>query len=238
MLLDQKLLRHDKVLRMSKLQLNYLIAIAACAAISSQLLGHDLAFSILKPLTSVLVILLVVLYRQDKSSRTNIVIVGLIACLGGDVLLLDDSLFAYGLSSFLLAHLLFTYLFYSLAKGRMNYTPLIALLLFAACFYSILLPKLAELTIPVAVYQLCISVMCWQGINLYLSRRDRVGRLLCIASLLFVFSDTIIAVDKFLVPFELSGPVILFSYWLSIAIIANVFTFTALDIEANWVANI
>ncbi|MFT4629503.1 MAG: putative membrane protein YhhN [Arenicella sp.] len=218
---------------MSKLKLNYLIAISACAAIVSQLLGQYLAFSILKPLTSVLVILLVVVYRQDKSSLTSIVIIGLIACLGGDVLLLDESLFAYGLSSFVLAHLLFTYLFYSLAKGRMNYAPLIALLLFAACFYSILLPKLTELTIPVAVYQLCISVMCWQGINLYLSRRDQVGRWLCIAGLLFVFSDTIIAVNKFLIPFELSGPVILLSYWLSIALIANVFTFTAVEIKGK-----
>jgi uncharacterized membrane protein YhhN len=218
---------------MSKLQLNYLIAISACSAIVSQLLGHDFTFSILKPLTSVLVILLVVLYKQDKTSITNIVIIALIACLIGDVLLLDESLFAYGLSSFLLAHLLFTYLFYSLAKGRMSYTPLIALLFIAGSFYSILLPKLAELTAPVAVYQICISIMCWQGINLYLSRRDRVGRCLCIAGLLFVFSDTIIAVNKFLIPFELSGPVILLSYWLSIALIANVFTFPTIDIEAE-----
>jgi uncharacterized membrane protein YhhN len=232
-LLNQKQSRHDKVLRMSKLKLNYLIAISACAAIVSQLLSQYLAFSILKPLTSVLVILLVVVYRQDKSSLTSIVIIGLIACLGGDVLLLDESLFAYGLSSFLLAHLLFTYLFYSLATGRMSYTPLFALLLFAACFYYFLLPQLADLTIPVAVYQLCISIMCWQGINLYLSRRDQVGRWLCIAGFLFVFSDSIIAVDKFLIPFELSGPVILLSYWLSIALIANVFTFSAVDIEAK-----
>ena len=216
---------------MSKLHLNYLIAISACAAITTQLMGQNLAFSLLKPLTSILVILLVVLYRQDKSSITNIVIIALIACLGGDVFLLDESLFAYGLSSFLLAHLLFTYVFYSLAKVRMNYAPLFALLLFAGGFYSLLLPKLAELTIPVAVYQLCISVMCWQGINLYLSRRDQVGRWLCIAGLLFVFSDTIIAVNKFLIPFELSGPVILSTYWLSIALIANVFTLATTDLD-------
>lgn len=218
---------------MSKLQLNYLIAISACAAIACQLVGQDFAFSILKPLTSVLIILLLVLYRQDKSSISNIVIIALIACLGGDVFLLDESLFAYGLSSFLLAHLLFTYVFYSLAKGQMNYTPLIALLLFAGGFYSMLLPKLAELTIPVAVYQLCISMMCWQGVNLYLSRRDQVGRWLCVAGLLFVFSDTIIAINKFLIPFELSGPVILLTYWLSIALIANVFTFSTVELDSK-----
>lgn len=218
---------------MNKLQLNYLIAISACAAVASQLMGQNLAFSLLKPLTSVLVILLVVLYRQDKSVISNIVIIALIACLGGDLFLLDESMFAYGLSSFLVAHLLFTYLFYSLAKGRMSYTPLVALLIFAGSLYSILLPKLAELTIPVAVYQLCICVMCWQGINLYLSRRDQIGQWLCIASLLFVFSDTIIAINKFLMPFDLSGPLILITYWLSIGLIANVFTFNTQDIDGN-----
>ena len=216
---------------MSKVHLNYLIAICASAAIASQLMGQAVAFTILKPLTSILIVLLLVLYRQDNALTINLVVIALIACLGGDVLLLDESLFAYGLLSFLLAHLLFAYVFYSLAKGKMNYTPLIVFGIISSGFYLILLPKLGDLAIPVAVYQMCIGLMCWQGVNLALSRCDQVGRLLCIAALLFVLSDSMIAVNKFLVPFDLSGLFILSTYWLSIILIANVFTLPMRELE-------
>lgn len=203
---------------------NATIALSAAAAILSQWLGMMQAFTLLKPLTTILIIGGYAHYREQYAYQPAMVVIALIACLGGDVLLLDESLFAYGLSSFLLAQLIFAYLFYSLHAQPLRYPPLLLLGIFCSGFYWLMFDQLGNLAIPVAVYQVCISLMCWMAISLYLNRRDSHSRSLAIAALLFVFSDSIIAFNKFLVPFELSGAVILSSYWLSIAIFANVFT--------------
>lgn len=209
---------------MSRTSLNLLIALAASSAIAVQIANYEQAFGIAKPLTTILIIALYLGYRRPDAFKPGLVVIALIACLGGDVLLLDESLFAYGLSSFLLAQLIFAYLFYSLHAQPLRYPPLLVLGIFCSGFYWLMFDQLGNLAIPVAVYQVCISLMCWMAISLYLNRRDSHSRSLAIAALLFVFSDSIIAFNKFLVPFELSGAVILSSYWLSIAIFANVFT--------------
>lgn len=207
---------------MQKTHLNYLIAVCAITAIAANVLHLKLAFVILKPLTTILIILLLFLYRADNASKVvTITAIALIACLVGDVFLLEEKYFVYGLSAFLLAHLLFIFVFLKLSRGRFYLLPLIILLIFGGISYSQLFPQLGELAIPVAVYTACILLMCWQGVSVYLSRPDQVGRGIAIAAVLFVFSDSIISVNKFLYPFELSTVVILLTYWASIAIIAN-----------------
>jgi len=215
--------------RMNKNLLNVLVALSAIAAMTSQRLGQEFVFSILKPLTTILVISVVWFYSCKNSKNTILVFLGLIACLAGDILLLDEARFAYGLASFLLAHLVFSFVLFNLSKGELRYFPLVILLFVGAGFYYFLYPELGELAIPVAVYLCCISTMCWLGINLYLLRPSPASNLLCIAGLLFVFSDAIIAVNKFLLPFSLSQVVILTTYWLSISLIANAFTMKQLQ---------
>lgn len=210
--------------RMTKNQFNTLIAVSAFLAIASQWFGFQTVFSFLKPLTTILVICLLALFRVEEFKYTTLVVVALIFCLGGDVMLLDDARFAFGLASFLLAHLIFVYIFYRMAAGKLHYAPLIALVAMGIGFYYVLHKELGELAIPVGVYLMCILVMCWLAINLYLVRADLLSRILAAAGIVFVFSDTIIAVNKFLLPFQLAQVVILASYWLSIALIANAFT--------------
>lgn len=68
---------------------------------------------------------------------------------------------------------------------------------------------------------LIILFMAWQGIGMYLKERTTAFAFIAIGVLLFMFSDSMIAVNKFKTPFELSGLVILSTYWLAITLIAN-----------------
>ena len=216
-------------------RLNYSAAAFAVLAIISVSLGYSTAFVVLKPLTTLIIICMAIVAITDQPptetgvklgrSRSRfeyLVVVALVACLIGDVMLLNDAYFVYGLASFLVAHLLLSYMFYDLAGRTIYYLPLVFLLLIGSAFYYVLSPYLAELKIAVAVYSSCILVMCWQGISVFLTRRDSIGRYLMWAALLFVFSDSMIAINKFVIAFQLADVLILSTYWLSIALIANV----------------
>jgi uncharacterized membrane protein YhhN len=207
---------------MTRTHLNTLVFISAMAAILALTMRFDSAFMILKPLTTILVLLIPILFAMNKTSGLNkMTIFALIACLAGDVFLLDEMYFVYGLSSFLFAQLIFAGMFYVLSNRQFYVLPLFGVLGFGGVSFYHLQPHLAELAIPVGVYTACILLMCWLSICVYLYRKDSIGKLITVGALLFVFSDSVICINKFLFPFELSGLVILSSYWLAIAMIAN-----------------
>jgi uncharacterized membrane protein YhhN len=197
------------------------ISLSAVLAMFCDWHNLRLAFLILKPLTTILIIALLLQRVQQFDTRyLKLIFAGLIFCLAGDTLLMWDSLFVYGLSAFLIGHLLFLAAFSSLNGFSLIFRSLlpIATVTFAVFFW--LLPKLGEISIPVAIYMVVLSTMVWQAINLYLKQANEFTQMLAIAALLFLFSDSIIAINKFKVPFELSGITILCSYWLSIGLIA------------------
>ena len=75
--------------------------------------------------------------------------------------------------------------------------------------------------VPVGVYVLVICFMAWQGIGLFLKEKSKPFVWIAVAVLLFMFSDTMIAIAKFKADFAYSSVVILSTYWLSIGLIAN-----------------
>jgi hypothetical protein len=62
--------------------------------------------------------------------------------------------------------------------------------------------------------------MSWQGWGLALNSKTKNLRSLGLGVSLFMFSDTLIAFDKFYIPFSYSGLLILATYWIAIYIIA------------------
>ena len=89
----------------------------------------------------------------------------------GDVLLeLDpERLFVYGLGSFLLAHLVYTFLFVRnrrrpMAPGSSRILAAGLVLLYSVAISSWLLPSLGDLLVPVAVYMCAITAMVLSAI--------------------------------------------------------------------------
>ena len=175
----------------------------------------------LKPLTTILFILLVVLTKNTHAGYKRTLLVALCFCLLGDVLLLKQDYFVFGLSSFLIAHLLFARGFITLGGFQKNTMALIVLVIVGIALYAWLYPDLGSLKYPVAAYVLVILFMAWQGISLYLKNNTIAYALIAVGVVLFMFSDSMIAVNKFKASFALSGVVILSTYWLAIALIAN-----------------
>lgn len=151
----------------------------------------------------------------------SLTVAGLLLCLIGDVFLLDGENFVFGLASFLIAHILFTVSFVSLDKFKRYLKPLGVLLAIGLGYFWVLYPKLGDLALPVFLYFLFIVVMCWQGISLYIWKKELPYKLIAIGVVLFLLSDSILALNKFVVPFQLSGFMILTTYWLAVSLLAN-----------------
>lgn len=208
-----------------KKTLNLAAFLSAIIAILLQYGGNTQAFIILKPLTT-LFILIIPITDGNKQFKNYLIytVLALLFCLMGDIFLLDDNQFIWGLASFLLAHILFTLSFVSIGRFKLYLLPLVLLFLFGLSYYIFLFQNLGDLAVPVLVYMVFIVIMSWQGVSLYIRRKEAAYLLIAIAVLLFMFSDSIIAWNKFKEPFKLSGAIILSTYWLSIALLANAST--------------
>lgn len=208
-----------KVARTKRL-LNACIFLSAVISILFDYLGSSW-FLVMKPLTTVLVILVPVLEKNMDKVLRRLLIIALCFCLLGDILLMKPDYFIYGLGAFLMAHLIFAKGFIGLQGFQRNPIVALALLIIGIGLYAWLYPDLSELKYPVAAYVLVILVMVWQAVGLYLNNKTTAFALIALGALFFMFSDSLIAVNKFKTPFELSGVVILSTYWLAITLIAN-----------------
>lgn len=199
---------------------NCLIFLSAILAIILNQQGSK-GYFVIKPLTTILVILLTILGKGVDTRFRRTLILALCFCLLGDILLLKSEYFVFGLGAFLLGHLLFAKGFMGLHGFQRNPVIALALLSIGIGLYAWLYPDLGDLKYPVTAYILVILFMAWQGIGLYMEERTKAYGFIALGVVLFMFSDSMIAVDKFKVPFELAGVVVLSTYWLAITLIAN-----------------
>ena len=176
-------------------------------------------YSIFKPLTTILIIFIgLIISKNTQSSYSVVILVALFFSLIGDIFLISKEYFLQGLSSFLLAHICFIIGFTSLYGFNWNLILLIILALISGIYYNFLRKDLKNYSIPVLVYITVIVVMNWQAIGLVINNHDFIFIGIAIASLLFSFSDAIIAYNKFKKPFKIAEILILSTYWISIYI--------------------
>jgi len=207
----------------SKKTLNFFVLLSALVAIVLDLAGHDKLFALFKPLTTILIVTIPVLYGNTSAHKTYVylTIIALLFCLFGDIFLLDDDKFVLGLASFLVAHILFLVSFITIDKFKFHLLPLLVLALYGIIFYLFLYDNLEVLALPVLLYVIFIILMAWQGISLYSWKKETAHQLIALGVLFFIASDSILALNKFKLPFSLAGPLILATYWLAIALLAN-----------------
>lgn len=123
----------------------------------------------------------------------------LIFSVGGDVFLglNREDFFVFGLGSFLIAHLFYIFLFIRSMPIRLNTSPLQkvgagVLILYSVAMLAWMLPSLGDLAIPVVIYIGVITVM---GVSALLAGFRTPWVL--IGSVLFILSDSVIAINKF-----------------------------------------
>lgn len=141
---------------------------------------------------------------------------GLIFSLLGDVLLAwPGDLFVFGLGAFLVAHLAYLKAYLSDCR-RLALLPLVIALGVGAVLLGILISNgLGPLLIPVIVYGLAISAMLWRALaRLGTDVPKRSALLAAAGAAAFVFSDSGIGINRFVLPFHAAPYVIILSYWL------------------------
>jgi len=154
--------------------------------------------------------------------------VGLILSSCGDMMLeIDDSnkeYFIAGLAAFLLAHLSYICAFTTEAIQYRAFIFIISYTFYAAMM-TILLPTVeADLVLPIIVYGFVISTMLLFGISRYNSTSyvytsgSKLFSL--IGSIFFIFSDTILALDKFAFPITSAKTIIMLTYYIGQTFIA------------------
>ena len=120
----------------------------------------------------------------------------------GDVLLQMEGMFILGLVSFLLAHICYIIYFIKTGKGKQGVAqlkPLIALpvVLYIILFLWLLFPYLEALKIPVTVYGITIGTMLLLALNTKQKLQDKTSSLFITGALLFVISDSVLAINLF-----------------------------------------
>lgn len=183
--------------------------------------GDFSTYSMLKPLTTILVVLIALFsFTGENKTYNTYITIALGFCLVGDVFLLYQDYFLWGLASFLVAHIFFTYAFSTIYGFSRKFLSLIALSTVYISYFLYLQPHLKAYTLPVAIYMIAIIIMNWQAVELYCRSNKKVYLLIASAAVLFTFSDSMIAYDKFKEPFRLADLSILSTYWLAIYIFA------------------
>jgi uncharacterized membrane protein YhhN len=177
--------------------LTLLAIVSASMHILAEYRGPRLRVYIFKPLTMVIILLIAFLGQGASPFYKYMIITGLVFSLAGDVfLMLPRDRFVAGLVAFLIAHLFYIAAFAPEINGLV-WWPLVPLVIYAIVIYRILSPFLGRLQLPVLFYIVVILVMAWLAFERW-SHVDQTGALMAfIGALLFVVSDTILAIDRF-----------------------------------------
>ncbi len=182
------------------------IALAAAALYLYALASDNPMLALLAKPVPVLA-LIAWLRSAPASPYRNWISVGLGFSVLGDILLaIPADLFVFGLVAFLFAHLAYLRAYYSKTL-RPTLPALFLSALTGITLFSVLASHgLGPLLIPVALYALAISAMLWRALA--------CGGLAALGACLFVFSDSLIGIDRFVSPFAAAPYLIILAYWL------------------------
>ena len=198
----------------------FIILVADLIAVQGQ---YKMAEYFFKPVIIIwLMAWFVLQLRNVQSSLKKWIIFALLFSWLGDVLLmfhLEDSLFfLLGLSSFLIAHIFYILFFHfvrikEMVKGRWYLLLIVAI--YYAVIITILSPHLGDMKLPVRIYAVVISFMFLLAMHMVFIKKRTTGLWMMAGALLFIISDSLLAINKFYQPFEMAGFFVMSTYGLA-----------------------
>ncbi len=191
--------------------------------IASMQLGNKLLQYVSKPLiVPALIFYFLCLSEPRNYFSGKWVVFGLLFSWLGDVLLLfvakNEIFFLLGLASFLVAHIFYILFFQRVRKEekiKLRYWLWGTVIIYYAALISWLYPYLGDMKVPVWVYGLVISTMFLLAMHMLFIKNKAAGRWMMTGALLFVISDSILAINKFYQAFEMAGILIMITYGLA-----------------------
>jgi uncharacterized membrane protein YhhN len=197
-------------------------AFGSSLEIGAHIFGWSESHFVAKPL---IVLGLIGHYYFQSSSRSAIFIFALLFCWAGDVLLLfqGELFFIMGLISFLIGHVLYILCYrqfqYSdkskelLGPQKVRFS--LPFILIGTGLVVILFPVLGDLKIPVMIYALVLALMVINALLRYGRTSTKSFLFVFLGAILFMTSDSMLAINRFLHPFSTAGTLIMITYCLA-----------------------
>lgn len=163
-------------------------------------------------------------FSTERSNRSTTVLLAVAFSFLGDTILLfepyDAVYFVPGLASFLLAHLFYIFAYRqhrnnevaSALQGIQRTRFAFPIILAVSGLIVILYPRLGSLRIPVIIYSLVIVVMVLSALFRYGRTSSQSFRMVFGGAMLFMISDALLAINKFLQPLPHAALLIMITY--------------------------
>ena len=171
---------------------------------------------VFKPL---IMISLILLYLASSEKRNSLYLAALVFSFLGDVFLLDkNDFFLFGVGAFLIAQLFYIVLVRRNSPDLGQRSLLMAappFIVYLILLMSLLMPGLGILKYPVLVYGMVISVFGITALQNQITRRNASSGILLVGAVLFIVSDSLIAINKFVEPHMVYPVAIMLTYVLA-----------------------
>lgn len=160
-------------------------------------------------------------YAYKRFPARNTILTALAFSWIGDVILLFADIaeiyFILGLVSFLISHIVYCTLFnkqhpIQVRNNAVFRVGCAVIVVYFVGMLSVLLPSLGDLKIPVIAYAFVISTMLLFAFNGFLTWLKPGNKYIFMGAIVFVVSDSILAIDKFHSPIEKSAFIIMLTY--------------------------
>lgn len=196
--------------------------LAAIGEILAGMVGSEILHFICKPLITVLLLTYYLLAVQRHRSPT--MISAILFSLAGDVALMFEtklnSLFMVGLLSFLIAHVCYILAYRShqneteanALQGIQKMRLAFPIVLAGTGLTVILYPVLGALRFPVMIYALVLVLMVLNALFRYGRTNNQSFWFVFGGSVLFMLSDSLLAINKFLSPLSMAEILIMGTY--------------------------
>lgn len=196
------------------------IAVAIAYMLSAYFQWNEVGF-VTKPLLTIILIIYSFAEVNGKNKIFFLLLPALFFSCCGDIFLLlenkSPAWFMFGLSSFLIAHIFYINLFIQIKKANQPYKKLNAVVSVIICAYTICLflllkPALGDLKIPVLIYAAALSVMLLTSLHAFDLSKQTAGKLCASGAILFLISDSLLAINKFYTPIAKAGLLVMGTY--------------------------
>ena len=196
-------------------QIRLLFLLTALVNLTGQVLNIPDLLLYSKPLLMPLLLLYV--YASsigNVTDRTLILAIALIFSWGGDLALMSDEFFLLGVGCFFVAQISYIMLFSRSTYSKISFKvmPTLPYLGYTAILLYILIPKAGDLMIPIVVYGLSLLTMA----SIARLRKGMTSvdsfNMVSIGAILFLVSDSLIAINKFVGELPYGGLAVMTTY--------------------------
>src|SRR4029079_7449778 len=178
---------------------------------------------ITKPLLMPLLAIYLLLQTNAVISNLKVwIFLALFFSWAGDIFLLFEeqgsNFFLLGLSAFLIAQVFYIVFFHNIRMReyiRGNALLLLLVIVYYSILISVLSPYLGDMKLPVRIYGVVLSFMVMLAMHTTLGKNKRAAIWMTTGAILFVASDSLLAVNKFFSSFDYAGLIVMLTYGLA-----------------------